>query len=118
MRVDQQRLNTHTLFLACTRPALKMGVPMIAWMINVAISFLFFIIMKNMSWLLIFIPIHTLFRFIVRKDVNQFNILYLWLQTKARGLNKKFWGGTSISPLVVKRKKLTKEELISVFSKK
>ena len=107
--MDEQ-VNTHTLFLACTRPAMFLGVPTAAFVLNGLMTMVIFIVSKNFAFLLIIIPVHYLFRLIVRKDVNQFNILYLWLQTKGRGRNKPFWGGTSISPLALNSKKLAWKE--------
>jgi type IV secretory pathway VirB3-like protein len=101
--VDEQ-VNQHTLFIACTRPAMFLGVPTGAFILNGLVVMIIFIISKNFAYLLLALPIHYLFRIIVRKDVNQFNILYLWLQTKGRGRNKPFWGGTSISPLSLNSK--------------
>ena len=108
--MDNQQLNRHTLFLACTRPAMMLGVPTVAMILNCLMTMIIFIISKNFAYLLLCVPVHYIFRAIVRKDVNQFNILFLWLQTKARGMNKSFWAGTTISPLIIKRKKLTWEE--------
>lgn len=110
--MDSSELNKHTLFLACTRPAMFLGVPTIAFILNAVITIILFLVAKNFAFLLIGLPIHFLFRFIVKRDVNQFNILYLWVQTKGRARNKPFWGGTSISPLSLnaKKKKLAWKE--------
>ena len=38
-------------------------------------------------------------RLIVRHDPNTFRLMMLWTYTKARCVNRGFWGGSSYSPL-------------------
>jgi len=108
--MNKSELNKHTLFLACTRPAMFLGVPVMAFGVNFFAVMILFLLSKNFAFMLVGLPIHYLFRYIVKKDANQFNILNLWVHTKARGKNKAFWGGTSISPLTLNSKKLAWEE--------
>lgn len=96
-------LNEDTLFLALTRPALWLGVPVEAGILIVFVSVGLLITLGN-PVLAIAVGVSLLFsaRLIVRTDYNMFRILFLCGRTKARAKNKIYWGGSSYSPLPMK----------------
>jgi type IV secretion system protein VirB3 len=104
-----ERLDEEPLFLACTRPAMVWGVPMEAMGVNLVISCVAFLASGSMLWLLLAPALHTVFRAICRSDANAFRVLYLWLETKGRARNGGHWGGSSPSPLPLRRARTLRE---------
>ncbi|WP_372784665.1 type IV secretion system protein VirB3 [Phenylobacterium sp.] len=104
-----ERLEEEPLFLACTRPAMVLGVPMEAMGLNVVVSCVAFLAAGSMLWLLLAPALHLAFRAICRSDANAFRVLYLWLETKGRSRNGGVWGGSSLSPLPLRRPRTWRE---------
>jgi type IV secretion system protein VirB3 len=98
-----ERLDEEPLFLACTRPAMVLGVPMEAMGLNLIASCVAFLAAGSMAWLLIAPALHLVFRAICRSDANAFRVLYLWVETKGRSRTGGHWGGSSPSPLPLRR---------------
>jgi type IV secretion system protein VirB3 len=101
--VAPERLAEEPLFLACTRPAMVLGVPMEAMGLNLIASCVVFLAAGSMLWLLVAPALHLVFRAICRADANAFRILYLWVETKGRARNGGQWGGSSPTPLPLRR---------------
>ena len=104
-----ERLEEEPLFLACTRPAMVLGVPMEAMGLNLIVSCVIFLAAGSMLWLLIAPALHLVFRAICRSDPNAFRVLYLWVETKGRARNSALWGGSSPSHLPLRRPKAWRE---------
>jgi type IV secretion system protein VirB3 len=104
-----ERLEAEPLFLACTRPALTLGVPMEAMGLNLIFSCVVFLASGSMLWLLIAPALHLVFRGICRADPNAFRVLYLWVETKGRARNAGLWGGSSVTPLRLRRPRSARE---------
>ncbi len=102
--MDGERLDEDTLFLACTRPALFLGVPMEAVGLNLMVSATAFLGGGSMGYLLAAPALHLVFRAICKADPNAFRVLYLFVETKGRGRNGRLWGGSSTSPLPLRRR--------------
>lgn len=100
----EERLTEDPLFLACTRPAMVMGVPMEAMGVNVIVSGLVFLIGGSLLYLLAAPALHMVFRAICRADHNAFRLLFLYVDTKGRARNSALWGGSSVSPLPLTRR--------------
>lgn len=98
-----ERLTEDPLFLACTRPAMVMGVPMEAMGVNVIASSLCFLIGGSLAWLLVAPALHGVFQAICRTDPNAFRLIFVWVDTKGRARNRALWGGSSCSPLSIRR---------------
>lgn len=98
-----------TLFLACTRPAMTLGVPIEALALITIVTTLVFIVMKNPLYLALGIPVWLLCRALAGQDHNCFRALFLWVDTKGRCRNSAVWGGSSASPLRVKRQTRPRE---------
>ena len=93
-----------TLFLACTRPAMTLGVPIEALAVIGIVTTLIFIAMKNPLYLGVGVPVWLLCKALAGQDHNCFRALFLWVETKGRCRNTALWGGSSASPLRVLRK--------------
>ena len=103
----------HTLFLACTRPALFYGIP-----IEAAVASLFFCggtflisgfiaptSLWRAGWLFgAAIACYLVCRVAAARDHNIFHILSVWAVTKGRSRpNFAYWGGSSRSPMPLRR---------------
>lgn len=100
----EEGLAEDPLFLACTRPAMVMGVPMEAMGVNVILSGLVFLIGGSLLYLLVAPALHMVFRAICRADHNAFRLLFVYVDTKGRARNSALWGGSSPSPLPLVRR--------------
>ncbi|PQZ74974.1 MULTISPECIES: type IV secretion system protein VirB3 [unclassified Brevundimonas] len=100
----EERLAEDPLFLACTRPAMVMGVPMEAMGVNVILSGLVFLIGGSLLYLQVAPVLHMVFRAICRADHNAFRLLFVYVDTKGRARNAALWGGSSPSPLPLVRR--------------
>lgn len=100
----EEGLTEDPLFLACTRPAMVMGVPMEAMGVNVILSGLVFLIGGSLLYLLVAPVLHLVFRAVCRTDHNAFRLLFLYVDTKGRARNSALWGGSSPSPLPLVRR--------------
>ncbi len=109
MTSTAERLTEDTLFLACTRPALVLGVPMEAMGVNLMLSATAFLAGGSLAWLLIAPALHLVFRGICKSDPNAFRVLWLALETRGRARNGGLWGGSSTTPLPLRRRYVAEE---------
>jgi type IV secretion system protein VirB3 len=105
----QERLAEDTLFLACTRPAMIAGVPMEAMGLNVIVSATVFLAAHSLIYLLIAPVLHVVCRVVCKHDPNAFRVLWQFVDTKGRARNVATWGGSSLSPLPVRRRFVASE---------
>ena len=98
---QEARPTEDTLFLALTRPALWLGVPLEATLLIAMATVLTLLLTSN--------PLYAIglggallaaARLIVRTDYNMFRLIFLWGRTKARCRNRDYWAGSSYSPLL------------------
>ena len=82
-----ESLTEDMLFLACTRPAMLLGVPLEAMSVNMMLTGLIFLAGGTPLYLLSGVVLHVLFRAIVKNDHNAFRVLFIWFDTKARARN-------------------------------
>ena len=101
--LDAEPLSSDTLFLACTRPAMFAGVTVEAMGVNVFVTTLLFLGLGSIFYALIGVVLHGLCRVIVRHDHNAFRVLAGWADTKGRYRTTAYWGGSSVTPLRLKR---------------
>lgn len=99
-----ERLAEDPLFLACTRPAMLMGVPMEAFGVNVILSGIIFLVGGSLLYLLVAPALHLVFRAICKADHNAFRLLFVYVDTKGRARNGATWGGSSPTPLPLVRR--------------
>ncbi|MGD9540296.1 type IV secretion system protein VirB3 [Methylocystis sp.] len=102
--MSDERLVEDTLFLACTRPAMIVGVTMEAMGLNIIFSSILFVLAGSLLYGLVALPIHFACRLICRRDANQFRILFAWFETRGRHRNAGLWGGSSCTPLQLMRR--------------
>ena len=107
---EDEGINEDKVFLALTRPAMFYGVPLEAAVLCLMISGLLMIVLDSLLYFLIIVPMFAVCRLIVKRDANAFRIIFRFLETKARCMNRRLWGGSSTSPLRLVRK-YTVEEL-------
>lgn len=107
----EERLVEDTLFLACTRPAMVAGVPMEAMGLNLIVSATVFLAAHSPFYLLIAPVLHVIFRAICKHDHNAFRVLWLFVETKGRARNGASWGGSSSTPLPLRRRYVASEVL-------
>lgn len=93
-----------TLFLACTRPATVAGAPMEAVGLNLIVSATLFLAADSLAYLLVAPALHLVFREICRHDPNAFRVLWMFLDTKGRCRTARLWGGSSMTPLALRRR--------------
>jgi type IV secretion system protein VirB3 len=70
------------LYLACTRPAMKRGVPMEGYYLNFFGSFFFGLVMSNPFCWLVFFLLHPVMRALANKNPNFFREWRMWFSTK------------------------------------
>ena len=100
----EERVAEDELFLACTRPAMVGGVPMEAVAVNVVVSATLFLAAHSPAWLLAAPVLHLVFAAVCKHDHNAFRVLFLYVDTKGRARNGAAWGGSSATPLPLKRR--------------
>jgi type IV secretion system protein VirB3 len=96
------KLEDNTLYLAATRPALFVGVPLpVAGMFLMAAGFVI-VFLQNPLYELGLMPFWAGARLLVARDYNAANVLLLWLRTAGRAVDSHYWGGSSVSPNPIK----------------
>ena len=93
----------HICFLALTRPVMYLGVTFEALMVNGLACGLMLIMSHGLQSLLIAVgvafAVHMICRAILWHDHNRFNLIRSWFETAGRQRNRRYWGGSSVSPL-------------------
>lgn len=107
----EERLAEDVLFLACTRPAMVAGVPMEAVGLNLIVSATVFLAANSPVWLLVAPVLHVVFRATCKHDHNAFRVLWMFVETKGRSRNGAAWGGSSATPLPLRRRYTLQEAL-------
>ncbi|AUW45858.1 type IV secretion system protein VirB3 [Rhizobium leguminosarum] len=92
------------LFLACTRPAMIAGVTMEAVGVNVMLTTILYITAGSIAYALVGVVFHLIFRTLVKHDHNMFRVLIAWIETRGRSRNAAYWGGSTLSPLILIRR--------------
>jgi type IV secretion system protein VirB3 len=99
-------LETDTLYLAATRPAMFMGVPIVmAALMLMSVGFIV-VLLKNPLYLAVMIPVWFAARELVSRDYNAVGVLLLYLRTAGRSVDSREWGGASVTthPLRLKHR--------------
>ena len=102
--MDEGQLEIDTLFLACTRPAMFLGVTMEAMGINVIFTTILFLAAGSIRYAVIGLALHFVFRAIIWTDHNRFRVLMAWVETAGRMRNGALWGGSTLTPLPIGRR--------------
>lgn len=103
--MDDDGIKIDPLAVGLTRPAMKWGVPYPALMLNLIVSVEALVWTKSLLWMLVCIPIHGICYLVCLKDPRSFELLLLWLRTKANCLvaTRGYWSASSYSPLAMRR---------------
>ena len=97
-------LQTDTLYLAATRPALFMGVPLALGAGFLMLTGLVVVLLKNPFYLILILPLFFAARELVARDYNAVGVALLFLRTAGRSVDSDKWGGASVTPLPVRLK--------------
>ena len=101
---DQENITVDPLFVGLTRPATIIGVPYEAFVIELVVVSIIFLGVGDPFYMLLLVPLHSVLYLISSQNPNAFVAIMIWLMTKGRCKNSKFWGGaTSFSPLATKK---------------
>ncbi len=88
------------VYLALTRPAMFMGLPLEAFMPIVMIAMVVWGVLHNPLYpLFLFGALYLPARAIVYYDFNAFRLWGLWFQTTFLAKNRTFWAGGSYAPV-------------------
>lgn len=93
-----ERLEERTLYIAATRPALYMGVPLPLAGAFLMLAGFIIILLKNPLYELVMLPLWFVARELLSRDYNAVNVVFLWLKTFGRALDSSTWGGATVSP--------------------
>ncbi|EJE4644424.1 VirB3 family type IV secretion system protein [Vibrio parahaemolyticus] len=92
------------LFKGATRVATFWGVPMMPLMVMFMVVAVSALTISIWFWVLA-IPAWFIMAQITRYDDKAFRIWGLWIETKLRNRNKKFWGASSYAPTSYKKRR-------------
>lgn len=95
-------LETDMLYLAATRPAMVMGVPLTVFAILLMVAGFIIVLMRNPLYLLVMIPLFYATREVVARDYNAIGVVLLYLKTAGRSVDSKKWGGASVTPFPIR----------------
>ncbi len=95
-------LQNDTLYLAATRPALFMGVPLALGAIFLMMAGFIVVLLKNPLYLALMIPVWFAARELVSRDYNAVGVVLLYLRTAGRSVDSKHWGGASVTPAPIR----------------
>ena len=101
-----ERLDEVPLFVAATRPALIMGLPLGLFVLFLMAIALIMIFVQNPLYEIGLAPLWSGARVLVRYDYNAVGVVALWLRTKARSFDAHYWGGASPAPFPIHQGKL------------
>jgi type IV secretion system protein VirB3 len=73
-----------TLFVGVTRPALALGVPYAALLLNALVTLELFLVTRNLAWLLVCLPLHGLAWLACLAEPRFFELLGVWGAVRAR----------------------------------
>jgi type IV secretion system protein VirB3 len=94
-------LETDTLYLAATRPAMFMGMPLALGAILLMLAGFIVVLLKNPLYLLVMVPLWFAARELVARDYNAVGVVLLYLKTAGRSVDSGSWGGASVTPLPI-----------------
>jgi type IV secretion system protein VirB3 len=98
-----KQIQKDLLFVALTRVPTILGVPYIAFVIELMAASIINVVSHNPLYALIVVPIHGIFYAISAHDPGVFAEIEVWTRTIGRCLNRGFWGAASFSPLPTKK---------------
>lgn len=98
-------LEVDTLYLAATRPALFMGVPLVLAVGFMMLAGFIIVLLENPLYELVLVPLWLAARVLVSRDYNAVGVTVLFLRTAGRSVDGAIWGGASVTPLPIRSSK-------------
>lgn len=95
-------LEVDALYLAATRPALFMGVPLVVGVGFMMLGGFIIVLFENPLYELVLIPLWLAARVLMARDYNAVGVAILFLRTAGRGVDNARWGGASVAPLPIR----------------
>jgi type IV secretory pathway VirB3-like protein len=96
-------LTTDTLYVACTRPETKWGVPYDGLRVNAFLTLvLTTLIIQQPPGLLVGVAIHMGMRELCRIDPHFFRKWRIWMETKGKSKTYHLWMGSRLDPSVTR----------------
>lgn len=95
-------LDSDTLYLAATRPALFAGVPLVLAVGFMMLGGFIIVLLENPLYELLLIPLWLAARMLVSRDYNAVGVMVLFLRTAGRSVDGPLWGGASVTPLPIR----------------
>jgi len=99
MTDDDKRYQEETVFLACTRPPMFLGVTMDAFGFIAIGTMLIYLLGNSLLYLSVGVVLWAICRVLCKYDPNIFRVLSRWADTRARAMSARYWGGSSAAPL-------------------
>ena len=94
-------LEADTLYLAATRPALFMGVPLVMAVGFMMLGGFIIVLLENPLYELMLIPLWLAARVLMARDYNAVGVAFLFLRTAGRAVDSTMWGGSSTAPVPI-----------------
>lgn len=88
-------LDHDPLFVAATRPALFLGLPIGLVAVMLVLFGLIIVLIQNPLYEIVVLPLWLGARELVRYDYNAVRVAGLWASTKGRSIDAPHWGGAS-----------------------
>jgi type IV secretion system protein VirB3 len=97
--MENEDIQSHSLFVGLTRPAMYLGVTITFLGINGGLSLLAFVLSSSFLWFFIFAGLmHTMGYVGCLYDPRIFDLLLGWLQSRGASRNIGYWGCNSYEP--------------------
>lgn len=87
------KIHKDLLFVALTRVPTIVGIPYMAFVLEMMFASLMIIMVGKPLYMLLVVPVHAVLYLISAKDPGIFAEMEIWLKTAGRCLNRGFWGG-------------------------
>jgi type IV secretion system protein VirB3 len=88
-----------SLYVACTRPPMKWGVPYKGFILNGAVTtVIVMLFIQSPPGYLLGVGIHLAMRELCRTDPHFFHKWSLWMKTRAKAMTVHVWGGSCLQP--------------------
>jgi type IV secretion system protein VirB3 len=107
------------LFVGATRPPMRWGVTYSALLFNLVFTMEVFLLSKNLLSLLIAAPIHGVSSLLCARDARYFDLLLLWVRTRASAFlgNLRFWKANSYSALALELPNVRTRRRTNVYAR-
>ena len=103
MQKEQNKIHKDELFVALTRVPTILGMPYMAFVLEMMYLSLNIIMIGNVLYAVSVLPVHAVLYLIGAHDPGVFVEIEVWLKTAGRCLNRRFWAATSFSPLPTRK---------------